>query len=145
MTVRETHCVMHWMQLIYPVNIIHHKNNCGLDLRGPARVNSDKRHDPKSSDRAWNEIATRDNLPVPNRVSDGKVENKRQRTVVWLIYHQSECQEEVVFVNFPCASENISCQWASVDPPVNCANCEWSWTGADSCHVLMYGCSIRGM
>ena len=32
MTVRETHCVMHWMQLIYPVNIIHHKNNCGLDL-----------------------------------------------------------------------------------------------------------------
>lgn len=32
MTFRETHCVMHWMQLIYPVNIIHHKNNCGLDL-----------------------------------------------------------------------------------------------------------------
>ena len=32
MTVRETHCGMHWMQLIYPVNIIHHKNNCGLDL-----------------------------------------------------------------------------------------------------------------
>lgn len=32
MTVRETHSGMHWMQLIYPVNIIHHKNNCGLDL-----------------------------------------------------------------------------------------------------------------
>lgn len=32
MTVRETHCVTPWMQLIYPVNIIHHKNNCGLDL-----------------------------------------------------------------------------------------------------------------
>ena len=29
--------------------------------------------------------------------------NKRQRTVVWLIYHQSECQEEVIFVNCPCA------------------------------------------
>ena len=27
----------------------------------------------------------------------------RQRTVVWLIYHQFECQEEVIFVNFPCA------------------------------------------
>ena len=34
--------------------------------------------------------------------------NKRQRTVVWLIYHQSECQEEVIFVNFPCAAENVS-------------------------------------
>ena len=35
-------------------------------------------------------------------------ENKRQRTVVWLIYHQSECQGEEFFVNFPCASENVS-------------------------------------
>ena len=41
----------------------------------------------------------------------------RQRTVVWLIYHQSECQEEVVFVNFPCPSEIVSHQGVSVDPP----------------------------
>ena len=41
----------------------------------------------------------------------------RQRTVVWLIYHQSECQEEVIFVNFPCASEIVSRQGVSVDPP----------------------------
>ena len=41
----------------------------------------------------------------------------RQRTVVWLIYHQSECQEEVIFVNFPCASEIVSLQGVSVDPP----------------------------
>ena len=41
----------------------------------------------------------------------------RQRTVVWLIYHQAECQEEVVFVNFPCASEIVSRQGVSVDPP----------------------------
>ena len=43
----------------------------------PARVNSDKRHDPKSSDSELNEIATRDNLPWPNCDSDGKVDNKR--------------------------------------------------------------------
>ena len=24
-----------------------------------------------------------------------------QRTLDWLIYHQSECQEEVIFINFP--------------------------------------------
>ena len=41
----------------------------------------------------------------------------RQRTVVWLIYHQSECPEEVIFVHFPCASEIVSRQGVSVDPP----------------------------
>ena len=41
----------------------------------------------------------------------------RQRTVVWLIFHQAECQEEVVFVNFPCALEIVSRQGVSVDPP----------------------------
>ena len=86
-------------------------------LRGPARVNSDKRHDPKSSNKAENEMATSDNLPLPNCDSDGKAENMRQRTVVWLIYHQSECLEEVIFVNFPCASEVVSRQGVSVDPP----------------------------
>ena len=45
-------------------------------------------------------MATSDNLPLPNCDSDGKAENMRQRTVVWLIYHQSECPEEVIFVNF---------------------------------------------
>ena len=60
-------------------------------------------------------MATRDNLPQPNCDSDSRAENKQQRMVVWQIYHQSECQEEVIFVNFPCTSENISCQWASVD------------------------------
>ena len=35
---------------------------------------------------------------------------KQQRMVVWLIYRQFECQEEVIFVIFPCASENVSCQ-----------------------------------
>ena len=44
--------------------------------RGPARVNSDKRHGPKSSNSAQNEIATRDNLPWPNCVRDGKADNK---------------------------------------------------------------------
>ena len=62
-------------------------------------------------------MATSDNLPRPNCDSDGKAENMRQRTVVWLIYHQSECQEEVIFVNFPCASEVVSRQGVSVDPP----------------------------
>jgi len=47
-------------------------------FRGPARVNSDKRHGPKSNDSALNEIATRDNLPRPNCDSDGKADNKRQ-------------------------------------------------------------------
>ena len=42
---------------------------------------------------------------------------KQQRMVVWLIYRQFECQEEVIFVIFPCASENVSCQWTPVDPP----------------------------
>ena len=60
-------------------------------------------------------MATRDNLPLRNCDSDGKAENKRQRMVVWLIYYLSECQEEVILVNFPCASEKVSCQWASVD------------------------------
>ena len=47
--------------------------------RGSARVNSDKRHGPKSSDSVQNEIATtRDNLPQPNCNSDGKADNKRQ-------------------------------------------------------------------
>ena len=62
-------------------------------------------------------MATSDNLPLPNCDSDGKAENMRQRTVVWLIYHQSECQEEVIFVNFPCASEIVSRQGVSLDPP----------------------------
>ena len=62
-------------------------------------------------------MATRNNLPRPNCDSDGKAENKQQRMVVWLSYHQSECQEEVIFVILLCASENISCQWAPVDPP----------------------------
>ena len=62
--------------------------------RGPAKVNSDKRQNV-------NEIATRDKLPRPNCNSDGKAENERQKTVVWLIYHQSEYREEVNFVNFP--------------------------------------------
>ena len=42
---------------------------------GPARVNSDKWHGPKSSDSASNEIATRDNLPRPN------CDNKRQALI----------------------------------------------------------------
>ena len=62
-------------------------------------------------------MATSDNLSRPNCDSDGKAENMRQRTVVWLIYHQSECQEEVIFVNFPCASEVVSRRGVSVDPP----------------------------
>ena len=62
-------------------------------------------------------MATSDNLPLPNCDSDGKAENMRQRTVVWLIYHLSECLEEVIFVNFPCASEVVSRQGVSVDPP----------------------------
>ena len=62
-------------------------------------------------------MATSDNLPLPNCDSDGKAENMRQRTVVWLIYHQSECLGEVIFVNFPCASEVVSRQGVSVDPP----------------------------
>ena len=56
-------------------------------------------------------------LPRPNCDSDAKAENMRQRTVVWLTYHHSECQEEVIFVNFPCASEIVSLQGVSVDPP----------------------------
>ena len=68
-----------------------------------------------------NEIATRDHLPLPNCNSDSKAKNKRQRTVVWLIYHHSECEEEVIFVNFPCALEKFSCPWASVDP-LECAS-----------------------
>ena len=32
----------------------------------------------KSSDSAYNEITTRDNLPQPNWDSDGKADNKRQ-------------------------------------------------------------------
>ena len=62
-------------------------------------------------------MATSDNLPLPNCDSDGKAENMRQRTVVWLIYHQFECLEEVIFVNFPCASKVVSRQGVSVDPP----------------------------
>ena len=46
--------------------------------RGPARVNSDKRRGPKSSDSPRNEIATKDNPPQPNCDSDGKADNKRQ-------------------------------------------------------------------
>ena len=57
-------------------------NNSGVliikNIWGPARVNSDKRHGPKSSDSAENEIATRDNLSRPKCDSDGKAENKRQ-------------------------------------------------------------------
>ena len=30
-----------------------------------------------------------------------KLRNKRQRTVVWLIYHQSDAEKKVIFVNFP--------------------------------------------
>ena len=48
-------------------------------------------------------------LPRPKSDNDGKAENKGQRTVVWLIYHQSECSEEVMFVNFACALENVPC------------------------------------
>ena len=48
---------------------------------GPARVNSEKRHGPKSSDSVLNEIMTRDNLPRPNCDSDGKVDNKRQALI----------------------------------------------------------------
>ena len=33
----------------------------------------------------------------------------------WLIYHQSECQGEDIFINFPCASKNVSYQWASAE------------------------------
>ena len=51
-------------------------------MRGPARVNSDKRHGPKSSNSALNETATRDNLPWQNCDSDSKAnpnpDNKRQ-------------------------------------------------------------------
>ena len=64
-----------------------------------------------------NEIPTRDHLPLPNCNSDGKAKNEWQRTLVWLIHHHSECEEEVIFVNFPCALENVSCQWALVNPP----------------------------
>ena len=56
-------------------------------------------------------MATSDNLPLPNCDSDGKAANMRQRTVVWLIYHQSECLEEVIFVKV------VSRQGVSVDPP----------------------------
>ena len=38
------------------------------------------------------------------RISD------KEPSLVWPIYDQSECQEEVIFVKFPCASENLSCQ-----------------------------------
>ena len=62
-------------------------------------------------------MATSDNLPLPNCDSDGKAENMRQRRVVWLIYHQSECLEVVIFVNFSCSSEVVSRQRVSVDPP----------------------------
>ena len=51
--------------------------NLGVEW-GLARVNSDKRDGPKSSDSALNEIATTDNLPRPNCNSDGKVGNKQQ-------------------------------------------------------------------
>ena len=61
-------------------------------------------------------IATKDHLPLPNCNSDSKAKNKRQRTLVWLIHHHSECEEEVIFVNFPCALEKVSCQWALVNP-----------------------------
>ena len=56
-------------------------------------------------------MATSDNLALPNCDSDGKAENMRQRTVVWLIYHQSEYQEGVIFVKV------VSRQGVSVDPP----------------------------
>ena len=49
-----------------------------IKCRGPARVNSNKRHGSKSSDNVLNEIATRDNLPQPNCDSDGKAYNKQQ-------------------------------------------------------------------
>ena len=55
-------------------------------------------------------MATSNNLARPNCDSDGKAENMRQRTVVWLIYHQSEC-----------ASEIVSHQGVSVDPPERAA------------------------
>ena len=59
--------------------------------------------------------------------SDGKAKNKWQRTVVqlspvWMLKRSS-------FRQFFCTSENVSCQWASVDPPVNCVNCEWRCLG----------------
>ena len=53
----------------------------GFSLANPIRVNSDKRHGLKSSDSAWNEIATRDNLPRPNWDSDGKADNKQQAVI----------------------------------------------------------------
>ena len=56
-------------------------------------------------------MATRDNLPRPNCDSDGPTENKRQRTVVWLIHHQSECQEEVIFVILQRTSLVSEPQW----------------------------------
>ena len=46
--------------------------------RGTARVNSDKRQGPKSSDSAYNEIEIRDNLPWPNCDSDGKADDNQQ-------------------------------------------------------------------
>ena len=72
--------------------------------------------------------------PRPNCDSDGPADNKRQRTVVWLIYHRSECQDEDFFVNFPYASENVSCQWALVDPPER----------ASRYTSFMQLCTIRG-
>ena len=70
--------------------------------RGPVRVNSDKQHDPKVATEckmksrqettSLSQIAT---VMAKPRVSVG------QRTLDWLIYHQSECQEEVIFINFP--------------------------------------------
>ena len=61
-------------------NLLKAKTSCPVRrmCRGPARVNSDKRHGPKSSDSADNEIATRDNLPRANCDSDDKADNKRQ-------------------------------------------------------------------
>ena len=55
-------------------------------------------------------MATSDNLPLPNCDSDGKAENMRQRTVVWLIYHQSECQQGS-FLHEHARPLNQRCAW----------------------------------
>ena len=72
-------------------------------LGGPARV-------IPTNDITQNE--NRDNRQPPSaKLRQGR-QSREQATKNggWLIYHQSECQEEEIFVNFPCASESVSCQ-----------------------------------
>ena len=55
-------------------------------------------------------MVKRDNVSQPNCESDGRAENKTVTKSSGLAYPPSECQEQVISINFPCASENVSCQ-----------------------------------